>query len=80
MSAGNRGNRSDAPYIEETDGCWLWQRATNDQGYGVLRLKTQGRNQHAHRFYFEQTFGAVPPGMGPSPPLRDTRLRQSLPP
>jgi hypothetical protein len=33
--------------VDTATGCWLWQGATNPQGYGQIRLN--GRLEYAHR-------------------------------
>ncbi len=43
------------------DGCWYWQGAINDRGYGVFRLGS--RTVMAHRHMFELENGRPPAGM-----------------
>ena len=63
---GNQHARKQSPaYSVEDRGylteCWVWQRATNNAGYGNMR---DGRTSvSAHRFYFEQRNGPVPEGL-----------------
>lgn len=47
-------------YEVDDAGCWVWLRATASGGYGVIRR--DGRNQPAHRWFYEQKYGAVPEG------------------
>jgi len=41
--------------------CWDWTGTTDDEGYGVLRYRTQ--RIKAHRLSFEMRFGPVPDGL-----------------
>jgi hypothetical protein len=50
----------DANWKEDTNGCWIWQRARNNQGYGVLGLK--GKIVLAHRFSYEKFKEHIPDG------------------
>lgn len=63
-------NRSHTPvsashYVEEDRGydtpCWMWQRKVADNGYGHITVG--GRDQLAHRYYFEQANGPIPSGL-----------------
>lgn len=53
--------------INEDTGCWLWARATNGVGYGVLgSAKLQDgtfRMIYAHRVSYEMHKGPIPPGL-----------------
>lgn len=40
--------------------CWLWKGAKQGQGYGIITLK--GRPLYAHRWAYEDRWGAVAPG------------------
>jgi hypothetical protein len=45
--------------IVTADGCWMFQGATNDTGYGVVRV---GRTLwKAHRYSFTVVLGPLPP-------------------
>lgn len=51
-------------YLEEDRGhttpCWIWQRATDFEGYGLM---WDGRRMAgAHRVYYERRIGPIPPG------------------
>ena len=49
--------------VLKTEGCWLWQGATNLQGYGKLsRGRVSEGTLAAHRLSYEIAFGAIPPG------------------
>jgi hypothetical protein len=52
-------------WIEDENGCWIWQRTFNNKGYAVGSFVTQGGEpvQLAHRFFYEKFIGPVPPGM-----------------
>ena len=41
-------------------GCWKWQRATTNGGYGHFSLN--GKDVRAHRYAFEQSVGEIPQG------------------
>ena len=41
--------------------CWLWQRAKQKRGYGVLEVC--GKAMQAHRFAFQVLKGPIPDGM-----------------
>jgi hypothetical protein len=42
-----------------SNGCWIFQGATNDSGYGVVRVG--GQLWKAHRYSFTVTLGPIPP-------------------
>lgn len=45
--------------IDEATGCWVWQRAKDQGGYGM-----SGKNgKRAHRTYYEANKGPIPEGM-----------------
>ena len=46
--------------IDPLGGCWLWNGAASDTGYGVLRV--EGRTALAHRLSYETHAGAITPG------------------
>lgn len=50
-------------YIEEDHGfstpCWIWQRARDRHGYGVMWVRAGRRTRRSHRVYFETARGAV---------------------
>ncbi len=48
-------------YIPESDSCWEWTGALNDQGYGVFRIG--GKNVRAHVFSWTLKHGPVPVGL-----------------
>jgi hypothetical protein len=49
-----------AKWVEDSNGCWIWQGGQNDQGYGTF---FDGRTRRAHRWSFEHFRGPIPPGM-----------------
>lgn len=67
FSPGSRGNRSTfrdrllSGFVESPDGCWEWQRAVNDKGYG--QSSDGGKVTYVHRAMYEIAFGPVPEGM-----------------
>jgi hypothetical protein len=46
--------------IDELTGCWIWQKA-KAQGYG--QTCHHGKVWGAHRWYYTQAKGPIPPGM-----------------
>lgn len=59
---GHRSRGIGIPYvIDPVTGCHIWQRGRNRDGYGTI--KRNGRNMHAHQFFFEQKYGPVPKGL-----------------
>ena len=42
-------------------GCWIWEKAVNNKGYGVIRLKK--KNVYAHRMSYETFIGPIPDGL-----------------
>lgn len=57
----NRRKNPVAFVIDETTGCWVWQRCLNAYGYGQMRVG--GKAWLAHRYYYEQTCGPIPDGL-----------------
>jgi hypothetical protein len=43
------------------DGCWIWTRATDGNGYGVFQL--EGRARASHRLAYELWNGPIPNGL-----------------
>lgn len=53
-----------APYVvDPVTGCWVWQLARDQDGYG--RMTRNGKNIPAHRAYFEDRYGRLLPGFVP---------------
>jgi len=48
-------------HVSVGDGCWEWQGALYDGGYGLFTL--EGRNRRANRIAWELTFGSIPKGL-----------------
>jgi hypothetical protein len=49
-------------YLVDPDtGCWNWQGRTNGVGYGVLTR--QRKAIYAHRYFYEQRYGAIGEGL-----------------
>ena len=46
---------------EPNSGCWLWEGACNDKGYG--QIWHDGRCQYTHRAMLESRVGALPKGV-----------------
>lgn len=48
-----------------TGPCWIWARARNDSGYGVVRRPGEPRNKalaRSHRVTYEALRGPIPAG------------------
>jgi DNA-binding XRE family transcriptional regulator len=54
-------------HVEKTDGCWLWTKSCNAEGYGQLWASSgasrKKRNIGAHVYAYELTHGPVPEGL-----------------
>jgi hypothetical protein len=48
-------------YRVDENGCWIWQKRLNHQGYGQSKL--EGHFKAAHRVYFERAIGPIPDGL-----------------
>lgn len=60
--AGHQRRKSPVEYlVDESTGCWVWQRGENGQGYGYIGAKD--RKGLAHRIYYEQAKGPIPDGL-----------------
>lgn len=66
-SFGERAIAYLAPRIDYdgSGGCWLWQRTTAGDGYGLARLWTQGvrTSWYAHRLAYTVFRGPIPEGL-----------------
>lgn len=47
--------------FQKTDGCWIWERAKTDLGYGIFCVGR--KNYSAHRYSYELTNGPIPKGL-----------------
>lgn len=47
--------------VNSETGCWEWQRAKNQHGYG--RVGQDGKNRFAHRVSYEAFVGPIPDGL-----------------
>jgi hypothetical protein len=47
--------------VDPETGCWLWQHAIADTGYGVYHVN--GKPMGAHRWMYEQHSGPIPAGL-----------------
>ncbi|MGW2920416.1 HNH endonuclease signature motif containing protein [Streptomyces angustmyceticus] len=52
-------------WIEDSAGCWIWQRNSNPAGYGIGSFVRYGgrHTQVAHRGVYEQLVKPIPDGM-----------------
>lgn len=48
-------------YIVDENGCWIWAKATQPDGYGIANRN--GKSTLAHRVYYEATKGPIPDGL-----------------
>jgi len=46
--------------VDPNTGCWIWARNKSLDGYGLIRRS--GKQQTAHRLFYERAFGQVPAG------------------
>lgn len=46
-------------------GCWLWAGSLNDNGYGILDVRTDGKARRfgVHRLMYELLVGPIPEGL-----------------
>lgn len=54
---------SEVDYIEDENGCWIWQLGKSGGGYGVKWDRVRRKQMGAHRWYYEQANGEIPDGM-----------------
>ena len=60
--AGHAGRKSPVEYlVDDATGCWIWQRAVKQDGYGSTRVNRV--NTLAHKAYYERAYGPVPTGL-----------------
>jgi len=48
-------------YVVAENGCWIWQKAIADTGYGTTTV--DGKTVIAHIKYYEDKYGKTPPGL-----------------
>lgn len=48
-------------YVENENGCWVWQGSTGRHGYGSVKYK--GKTVGAHRVSYILTYGQIPEGL-----------------
>lgn len=54
-------DRTEGKYLVTESGCWEWQGARQDRGYGVLTVL--GYQIRTHRYFYESLVGPVPDGL-----------------
>src|SRR5438132_812477 len=60
--SGHNRRRSPLPYVvDPATGCWEWQRAKQNKGYGLVAVGA--KMQLAHRVYYEAHIGPIPPDL-----------------
>lgn len=47
--------------VDDNTGCWNWLLGKDDSGYGLLRINN--KNVRAHRLFWEEMVGPIPPGL-----------------
>jgi len=47
--------------ISNDEGCWIWQGAPSQKGYG--RVRWNGKQQRVHKVIYEIKVGPIPKGM-----------------
>ena len=58
---GHHRRKRGSEFVEDENGCWIWQLATMPTGYGY---GTRGsKTILAHRIYYEEWVGPIPPGL-----------------
>lgn len=50
-------------YIEDDNGCWLWQGNVDTKGYGRLWDGATHRTVYAHRYFYVQLGFTIPAGL-----------------
>lgn len=51
-------------WVEDPNGCWIWQRSLNNQGYPIGTFARFGKKTAlAHRVMYEQQVGPIPQGL-----------------
>jgi hypothetical protein len=48
-------------FVESEDGCWVWARGLDQDGYGQFTVND--RQRRAHRFAYELLVGPIPDGL-----------------
>ena len=58
---GHHRRKSPVQYVEDENGCWIWQGHILNSGYGSGWFNK--RRMTAHRGYYEAAVGPIPEGM-----------------
>jgi len=59
--SGHQRRQSPVEYIEDANGCWIWQKGIRPNGYGHMHI-SPGQAAGAHKVYYERANGPVPAG------------------
>src|SRR5215471_3586165 len=51
------------PKVNKTEACWIWTASANNQGYGQIWHREDGKPRLAHRLVYELLIGPVPEGL-----------------
>ena len=57
----SRGLGKNSYYVEDSNGCWIWQGYSDKDGYGTIGIKNKVKK--AHRVYYEKYIGPIPEGL-----------------
>lgn len=49
--------------IDESSGCWNWNRSVSSNGYGMVQRTEGGRAMVAHRYIYIRERGPIPDGL-----------------
>lgn len=62
---GHHGRPTPKPYVVDGQtGCWVWQWGTRGKGgYRYGHTRRNGKKEAAHRAFYEERHGPIPPGM-----------------
>ena len=61
--AGHGRKNSKPEYIEDSNGCWIWQHSKDRDGYGKAGRSSSTGGRAAHRVIYEEMIGPVPAGL-----------------
>lgn len=53
----------DRVVVNQVSGCWDWQGAKNDQGYGQMWISGEKKARYTHRLSYEAAVGPIPAGL-----------------
>ncbi|HNX48667.1 MAG TPA: HNH endonuclease signature motif containing protein [Thermoanaerobaculaceae bacterium] len=59
---GHQNRSAPFDYVEDADGCWIYQQHIGAWGYGIKRCPRRKRQTGAHVVFYERAHGPVPEG------------------